>query len=148
MATSNPLSPQLAVTDPHVLDHILKKLNQLDILDTIKQDIQDLKDIKNVVTDLTKSIQFTQGQVDSVITTHQQVQSDNTWLKEQVKALHYQNSFLMDKVIQLEDYSRQENIKLYQYWKWGIIFLVKNYFIRLAAIHAIWEEIGGHIGFR
>ena len=103
------------MTDPHVLDHLdhtLKKLNQLDIQDTIKQDIQDLKDIKNVVSDLTKSIQFTEGQVDSLITTHHQVQSDNTQLKEQVKALHYQNSFLTDKVTQLDDYSRRENIKI------------------------------------
>jgi hypothetical protein len=101
-----------AVIDQKVLDHILKKLDQLDTLDIIKQDIQELKDIKKDVTDLTQSITFTQGQVDSIITCHEQIVQDNTRLKEQMITLNHQNTFLLDKIVHLEDYSRRENIRI------------------------------------
>jgi predicted nuclease with TOPRIM domain len=101
-----------AVIDQKILDHILTKLNLLDALDSIKQDIHDLKDIKKAVNDLTKSFEFTQAQVDSLAETHSEVVNDNLKLTEQVQTLNYQNTYLLDKINQLEDYSRRENIRI------------------------------------
>jgi hypothetical protein len=105
MATA---SPAVAI-DQKVLDEILQRLGSLDILDIIKND---MKDIKRDISDLAKSITYTQSQVDNIIEVQTTIVNENQKLKEQVHMLNYQNTFLNDKISQLEDYSRRENIKI------------------------------------
>jgi ribA/ribD-fused uncharacterized protein len=88
---------------------LLQILSKVEHLDTIEQDI---KSVKNDLAQLTHSLEYSQSQIKDLTEKCDCVGEENKLLKVNIHALNHQNVFMNEKIIQLENYSRRENVRI------------------------------------
>lgn len=97
------------VTSPtQTLKEIIRDMNhKLGALKTIHDDINDLRnDMKQIM----EAVKFSEAQLSEACIKVKDLSDENVILKTQIGTLNHQNSLMLERVIEQENYSRRENI--------------------------------------
>ena len=91
-------------------DRLIADIQQkLERLVSIQEDFGSLRQSLN---ELTAAVQFSDQQLQEVLTSVKLTQNENHILKNQVKVLTMQNKIIAKKIINTEDYSRRKNLTI------------------------------------